>query len=106
MKAIFHQSQNHSVQIRIPFTNQRSYWTAIWLASLACGGAAMGQTNTVPATSSVPDSGSSTNVTKLEQTTVVGQLNQARSTIQTSIGATTYEVTKAQIAAIPQGEEA
>ncbi len=106
MKAIIHLSQNKSSRIRIPFAKQRSYWTAIALASLACGGTATAQTNTAPPAASAASSGSSTNVTKLEQTTVVGKLNQARSSIDTSIGATTYDFTKAQIAVIPLGEAA
>lgn len=106
MKAAIHHSQNKSARIKIPFAKQRSYWTAIGLASLACGGAAVAQTNTTSSAASAPDSGSSTNVTKLEQTTVVGKLNQARSSIETSIGATTYEVTREQISVIPLGQAA
>ncbi len=74
----------------------------------------MAQTNTVPPIAAAPDlgsstnasSGSSTNVTKLEQTTVVGKLNQARSSIDTSLGATTFDFTKEQISVIPLGQAA
>ena len=114
MKAIFHHSQNQSVRIKTPFAKQRSYWTAIWLGSLACSGGAMAQTNTAPPVAAASASGSSTNatpgsstnVTKLEQTTVVGKLNEARRSIDTSIGATTYDFTRAQISVIPLGQAA
>lgn len=100
--------------MQIPFAKQRSYWAAVWLASLACGGGAMAQTNTVPplvapansGSSTNVTSGSSTNVTKLEQTTVVGKLNEARRSIDTSIGATTFDFSKEQISLIPLGQAA
>ncbi len=106
MKTISCPSFNQCARFKIPFVKQRAYWTAIWLASLACGSHAMAQTNNPPAAPSAPDSGTSTNVTTLEQTTVVGKLNQARSSIDTSIGATTFDFTREQISAIPLGQAA
>jgi outer membrane receptor protein involved in Fe transport len=52
------------------------------------------------------DSGSTTNVTKLENVTVVGKLDQARNQILPDLGATVYAVSKDQIASQPQGENA
>ncbi|HTA29184.1 MAG TPA: hypothetical protein VK731_01790, partial [Candidatus Cybelea sp.] len=76
MKAVFRPQQNHHARIRTSSSHKRAYWTAIWLASLACGGAAMAQTNAPPAASTnAPASGSSTNVTKLQEITVVGKLD-------------------------------
>ncbi len=59
----------------------------IALGSLAGGSLALGQTNNPPASSST-----STNVTKLDTVTVVGQLNQARSQIVPNLGATAYTI--------------
>ena len=53
-----------------------------------------------------PDSGTGTNVTKLENVTVFGKLDQARNQILPDLGATVYAVSKEQIAAQPQGENA
>jgi len=58
-----------------------------------------GGTNTVA-------SGGTTNVANLGNVTVVGQLNQARSQILTSIGATSYTHTAADIQAQSQGQNA
>lgn len=99
--------------ILFPLTRGRSYWAAVGLASLTCG-AAMAQTNSVPSTNAPPSNSStnttaadtSTNATVMEQTTVVGKLNAARSQIVTSLGATSYTVSQEQIAAIPQGQDA
>ena len=71
----------------------------VWLALLACGGVAAAQTN-VPAT----DGG--TNVTTLAPTEVVGKLDEAREQIVPSLGATSYGISKEQIAALPQGANA
>ena len=87
---------------KIPFAQQRAYWAVIGLASLACGSLAHAQT----ATNTPAASGSSTNVTKLQETTVQGKLDQARSQISPDLGATTYTITSAQIGAISQGENA
>ena len=51
-------------------------------------------------------SGESTNVANLGNVTVVGQLNQARSQILTSVGATAYTHTANQIQAQSQGDNA
>jgi outer membrane receptor protein involved in Fe transport len=57
-------------------------------------------------TNAAPDSASSTNVIKLEPTTVVGRLDEAREQIVPSLGATVYAVTREQIASQAQGENA
>ena len=48
----------------------------------------------------------STNVVKLAPTTVVGKLDTARNQIVPDLGATTYTINQAQIAALPGGENA
>src|SRR6267142_7214855 len=53
-----------------------------------------------------PDSASSTNVIKLEPTTVVGKLDEAREQIVPSLGATAYSLSREQIASQAQGENA
>ena len=107
MKAICPQFRKPSVRNhKLPFAKQRAYWSAIWLASLACGGVAGAQTTNTPASTAPPSSGGATNVTRLEGVTVVGQLDQARNQIVPDLGATTYTISKEQIAAIPQGEDA
>jgi outer membrane receptor protein involved in Fe transport len=109
MKAIFRCSQNYRARINVTPSRQRAYCTAIWLASLACGGAAMAQTTNAPppaASTNAPASGSSTNVTKLQETTVVGKLNEARSQINPDIGGTVTTMTADQILSISQGENA
>jgi outer membrane receptor protein involved in Fe transport len=100
----------------------------ILLASAMCGGAATAQTNNPPARTNPPPAGTnsppaqtnsppvvapakpggeiSTNVVTLAPTTVVGRLNTARNQIVPDLGATTYTISKAQIAALPQGENA
>src|SRR5579872_1152190 len=105
MKRTFRHSQNRSVPVKNPVAHRRAYWTAIWLASLAIGGVAAAQTNN-PAASAAPGSGSSTNVTKLENVTVEGKLDEARNKIATDLGATTYTISSAQIAAQPLGASA
>src|ERR1017187_6174355 len=67
------------------------------------GQAAEGQITAPPATA---DSASSTNVTKLENVTVIGKLDAARNQIVPDLGATVYTVSKAQIASQSQGENA
>ncbi|MDB6015615.1 MAG: TonB-dependent siderophore receptor [Pedosphaera sp.] len=79
----------------------RAYRAAIVLASLACGSAAMGQTN-----NAVVSSGSATNVTQLENTTVFGKLDEARNKISADLGATTYSISKEQIETQAQGANA
>ena len=104
----------------------RGYLLGVILsAALACGGQAVAQTNTaagsnggltplapvIPAlnpgatTNAVASSGT-TNVANLGNVTVVGHLNQARNQILTSIGATSYTHTAADIQAQSQGENA
>jgi outer membrane receptor protein involved in Fe transport len=68
------------------------------------GQAAHGQTTNAPVADA--DSGGTTNVTKLENVTVFGKLDQARNQIVPDLGATVYTVSKDQIAAQPQGENA
>jgi len=63
-------------------------------------------TNAPPPTTGTKAPGNSTNVTTLQQTTVVGHLNDVRSEIVPSLGATKYEYTPQQLSAITQGEEA
>src|SRR5882757_10063686 len=105
MKAIS-RPQNQCARVKISVNNQRSYWIAICLASLACGGGAMAQTNN-PSTIAAPaGSASSTNVTKLQEMTVFGQLEAGRNQIMPDLGATTHTITKEQIAAQAQGADA
>jgi outer membrane receptor protein involved in Fe transport len=100
---------------------------ALCLAAMACGGVAMAQSNSPPAQSDSPVSQTNsltaqtnsppadvsttnavttTNVTKLEDVTVMGNLDQARSTIMTAIGGTAYGIDKDQIQAVSQGANA
>ncbi|MGD0615412.1 MAG: hypothetical protein ABSA69_08245, partial [Verrucomicrobiota bacterium] len=74
------------------------------LAIGMAGQAAHGQTTNAPVADA--DSGGTTNVTKLENVTVFGKLDQARNQIVPDLGATVYTVSKDQIAAQPQGENA
>ncbi|EEF59554.1 TonB-dependent receptor [Pedosphaera parvula] len=100
--------QKHSVlnKTKVSFVNQRAYWAAIWLASLSCGSIAQAQTNEVSASAATASSGSSTNVSKLENVTVFGQLEEARNKIVADLGATTYTITQQQIEAQSQGQNA
>ena len=82
------------------------YWGVILLASGACGGTAIAQTNSPPASSATPAATNATNVVTLAPTTVVGKLDTARNQIVPDLGATTYSINQAQIAALPQGENA
>src|SRR5947209_5492785 len=105
MKANRNQSQNLSVRLPVPFARQRAYWTAIALASLACGGVAGAQSTNAPS-AAAPGSGGSTNATKLQETTVSARLDEARSQIQPDLGASKYTFSTNQIATIPGGENA
>ncbi|MDB6023663.1 MAG: tonB dependent receptor family protein [Pedosphaera sp.] len=100
MKANLKQSRNPSVRLHVPYAKQHAYWAAIGLASLACGGLARAQTTNAPA------SGSPTNTTKLQETTVVGKLDVARSQILPDLGASSYTITSEHIESIPGGENA
>jgi hypothetical protein len=100
--------------------NARVYRAVILLVSAVCGGQAVAQTNSPPtqtnsppaetksppATAASPASEISTNVVKLAPTTVVGRLDAARNQILPDLGATVYTMSQAQIAALPQGENA
>jgi outer membrane receptor protein involved in Fe transport len=87
--------------------NRRMYWPAISLVALSCGGTVSAQTDTNGvATAKAETTGSSTNVTQLGNITVVGQLNQARSQIVPSLGATVYTHTEDQILSQSQGDNA
>ena len=68
------------------------------------GHAANGQTSNVAA--ATPQSGGSTNVTKLENVTVVGRLDVARNQIVPDLGATVYDISKTQISGQAMGENA
>ena len=94
-------------------------WGVVLSAALAGGGQAVAQTNTaagnnggLTALAPVAPEGTNaaasngTNVANLGTVTVVGQLNQARNQILTSVGATSYTHTTADIQAQSQGENA
>lgn len=68
------------------------------------GRTANGQTTNAPATAA--DSGGSTNVTQLGNTTVIGKLDTARNQIVPDLGATVYSVDKTQIDSQSMGENA
>ena len=106
MKTVSRPSVSLCTRLNPTLANQRAYWTAIWLVSLACGSVATAQTNTPTATTNAPVSATSTNVTKLQETTVVGQLDVARNQIMPDLGATVHTVSKDQIQAEAQGENA
>jgi outer membrane receptor protein involved in Fe transport len=90
--------------------NRRAYRAAILAATLAWGtaAAAYGQsTNTAPpAAAAAGSAGSSTNVVKLPPTVVVGKLDVAREQISPQLGATVFDISKNQIQALPEGENA
>jgi hypothetical protein len=91
---------------RVTPQNARLYRTAILLVSLAWGGTSFAQTTNAPPTTDSSGSGSGTNVLKLAPMTVMGRLDVARSQIVPELGATEYTVSKEQIQALPQGENA
>src|SRR6266404_1274363 len=84
--------------------NAGIYRAVIFLISLTCGGGAIAQTINALAAATAADTG--TNVVKLAPTTVVGKLDVAREQIVPELGATVYNVSKEQILALPQGENA
>src|SRR5271156_329199 len=89
------------------FSYRSVFCMGIALGSLACDSSALGQTNNPPASSSTPtNAAASANVTKLNTVTVVGQLNQARSQIVPSLGATAYTIGTNQIESQSQGDNA
>jgi outer membrane receptor protein involved in Fe transport len=74
------------------------------LAVGVTGNTANAQSTNAPAASA--NSGSATNVTKLENVTVIGKLDQARNQIVPDLGATVYTVSREQISSLAQGENA
>jgi outer membrane receptor protein involved in Fe transport len=121
MKAHFCLTRTRSTDGRGNPRNARVYRAVILLVLLACGGAtAIAQTNNPPVSPASPGGGNSTNtvgistnavgnstnVVKLAPTTVVGKLDVARNQIVPDLGATVYTMNEAQIAALPQGENA
>ena len=113
MKAHFCPTRTRSTVRRGDPRSARVYRAVILLVSVVCGGPAIAQTNNPPVSPASADSGSATNVVsnatnvvQLAPTTVVGKLDVARSQIVPDLGATVYSVSQAQIAALPQGENA
>jgi hypothetical protein len=103
MKANLRGNQKKSGRAGVSFANQRAYWAAIGLVSLACGSSGLAQsansaTNSAPATS-----GSTNNVTQLEEVNVFGKLDRARENISPDLGASSYTITYDQIRQIPAG---
>src|SRR5258706_8059062 len=91
--------KRQSARKQFGYRTDRTQQTPIWLVFLACGGVVVAQTNTAST-----DVG--TNVTKLAPTEVIGKLDVAREQIVPSLGATSYGVSKEQIEALPQGQNA
>ena len=113
MKAHFCPIRTRSTDGRGKPRNARVYRAVILLAAMACGSAAIAQTNNPPVSPASPGAGNSTNVVnnstnvvKLAPITVVGKLDVARNQIVPDLGATVYTMNEAQIAALPQGENA
>ena len=106
MKSYFCPIQKVSTEGRGNPRNAGVYHAVILLVSAACGGPAIAQTNSPPASPASSDASGATNVVTLAPTTVVGKLDVARNQIVPDLGATTYTVSKEQIAALPQGENA
>ena len=80
---------------------RKIYWSVISAAALSCGGTVLGQTNAVPSTTM-----EATNVTQLQNVTVIGKLDQARNQILPTLGATAYMHTADQIQMQSQGDDA
>jgi len=112
MKTNLNHTQQQFVRLKVPFARQRAYWAAIGMASLACGTLARAQTTNAPATPPISGSptnavsGSATNVTKLEETTVIGRLDTARTQISKDLGGTVYVQSAEQIESGSQGDNA
>ena len=97
---------------RRPISRRRA---VLCLLSLNCAGVVGAQTNSPPAAgpgsgtggaaTNAPSAGS-TNIVRLEPTTVVGRLDVAREQIVPDLGATVYTIPKSQIEAQPMGENA
>jgi outer membrane receptor protein involved in Fe transport len=101
MNRNFHIRRSPRAIVPVSPRNAAIYRAAILLVSLGCGGAAFAQSTN---TSAAAGSGNDTNVVKLAPTTVVGNLDVAREQIVPELGATSYNIDKAQIQALPQGE--
>lgn len=80
--------------------NQKFSPSVFCLTVVLAGQTIHGQTN------ATPPSATSTNVTELGTVTVVGHLNEARSQIVPSLGATAYTISAAQIESESQGANA
>ena len=113
MKAHFYPTRMRSTVGRSKSRNAQAYRAVILLVSAACGGTAIAQTNNAAPALATPNAGnatnvvnSATNVVTLAPTTVVGKLDTARNQIVPDLGATTYTLNQAQIAALPGGENA
>jgi len=87
--------------------DQKSYRQMVGLA-LACGamaaGPVLGQNTPAPAATNAP--ADTNNATPLSTVTVEGQLNEARSTINTAIGASSYTINSEAILNEAQGNNA
>ena len=106
LKAHFCPTPRRSTDGRGKPGNAGIYRAVILLVSAAWGVPAIGQTNTPPVAQATPEAGNSTNVVTLAPTTVVGKLDTARNQIVPDLGATTYTISQAQIAALPGGQNA
>jgi outer membrane receptor protein involved in Fe transport len=107
MNPIYCQQKNSPADIPDKPNCKTAVRLGVFAVALACSGsAALGQTNAPPAAATA-DSASATNVTTLPDVTVIGQqLNQDRSQILTSVGATAYQINEQQIQNISQGANA
>ena len=106
MKTYFCRNRKRPASGRGSAWKARIFRAVILMVSAAWSGPAFAQTNNPPGAAANPDVGSPTNVVKLAPVSVVGRLDAARNQIVPDLGATTYTVNQAQIAALPQGENA
>jgi outer membrane receptor protein involved in Fe transport len=106
MKTTFPARRLEPARGESPSHNQRLYRAAICLALLGSSGVSVAQTTNAPSVPSSAGSGSATNAVQLEDITVFGKLDTARDQIVPDLGATSYSINKAQISALPQGENA
>lgn len=112
MKINSKQLQNPNLRLPMAVTRQRTYWTAIALASLACRGIANAQATNASTSTNAPAasttvSASSTNVTQLQETTVTAGADEtSRDQILPDLGTSAYGINSAQITAIPGGQNA
>ena len=75
MKTHFRKSRPLVSANPVSARNTQFYRAVILLVSLSCGGSVLAQNTNSAAAPASPESGSGTNVTKLEPTTVVGKLD-------------------------------